>query len=156
MGLPEGPEGLRLRAEEQALLQEELQRLQAQASQAAAMELAPLVEAVGRGEVSGDLLPSLQYLLWHLLESGLARALHRAEGERILMGLFRRTEVGQNIAQELESLNKALGAMRGQTVQAIQASMRLPGTYLIHIETEEMDLTLVVSREGVRLESVGV
>ncbi len=115
-----------------------------------------LADATASGQVPPDLVPLLEGLIVLALETGRARRVHRAEGERILTELFRRTPRGREMSRELSRVNKALEVLRGQAVNSIHVAMRTLGHFTLSIETEAASITLAVRPDSVAVDSVAV
>ncbi|HLI15183.1 MAG TPA: hypothetical protein VKV23_03900 [Acidimicrobiales bacterium] len=115
-------------------------------------EAARIAEAARRGEVPAALGAALGELLEASLAGGRARRLHLAEGERVLTGVLRRTPVGRALAERLEELNEALGALVGRRLEAVAAGMRTAGHYTLTIRCDGVGVTLAVGPRGVELE----
>ena len=90
------------------------------------------------------------------LVSGRARRFHKAEGERILTELMRRTPTGRAVSEEIARINSALSTLAGRRIESVRVGMRTLGHFTLSIETEEETLTLVFKPDGVFVESVGV
>jgi hypothetical protein len=112
--------------------------------------------AVEDARVPDGLAPELASLLELALQTARARQLYRAEGERILTGLLRRTPRGKELAGQLDDVNSALRALAGQQLQGVQVRMRTLGHYTITLTTDGTSLTLAVRPDAVNVESVEV
>ncbi len=113
-----------------------------------------LAEAARAGEVPPDLVEALERVCALALETGKARELGRAEAERILAALFRRTPRGRALAAQVAAVNRALEALSGRRLRSVRAAMRLPGRYTVTLEAEGVGITLAVGPEGVSVESL--
>ncbi len=149
-------EPLALTAEEKELLALELAALVPALAGERRQRYEALARAVQEGQVPPELLPPLEGLLDLALETGRARALYRAEGERVLTELFHRTPRGRELARHLEEVNRALAALRGRTLRAVRVGMRTLGHFTIALETEGAGVTLAVRPQGITVESVSV
>ncbi len=149
-------EALLLNEEEQELLASELASLIPALDERRKGQFLALATAVQEGAIPQELLPALEGLLALALETGRARLLYRAEGERIFTDLFRRTPKGQELGSLLEEVNRALMALKGRTLTGVRVAMRTLGHYTITLETEEATVTLAVKPQGVNLESLAV
>ncbi len=149
-------EPLALTAEERELLSLELAALIPALEGERRQLYQALAQAVEDGQVPPSLLPPLEGLLDLALETGRARILYRAEGERVLTDLFRRTPKGGELARLLEEVNKALSSLEGRTLKRVQVAMRTLGHFTIALEVEGAGVTLAVRPQGVTVESISV
>jgi hypothetical protein len=147
---------LALSPEEQELVSQELRALLPALSGPREEGYRSLAEAVSRQEVPRDLVPLLEGLVAMALETGRARRLYTAEGERVLTELFRRTPGGRELSRHLEEVNKALAVLSGRTLWGVRVAMRTLGHFTISLETEGASLTLAVRPGVVTLESVAI
>ncbi|GBD13992.1 hypothetical protein HRbin24_02041 [bacterium HR24] len=145
-----------LSPEEQELVSQELRALLPALSGPREEGYRSLAEAVSRQEVPRDLVPLLEGLVAMALETGRARRLYTAEGERVLTDLFRRTPGGRELSRHLEEVNKALAVLSGRTLWGVRVAMRTLGHFTISLETEGASLTLAVRPGVVTLESVAI
>ncbi len=152
---PQG-EALSLSPEEQELLAQELQALLPALSGPREEGYRALAGAVDGGEVPSDLVPLLEGLLAMALETGRARRLYTAEGERVLTDLFRRTPGGRELSGHLEEVNRALAVLSGRTLWGVRVAMRTLGHFTIALDTEGAAVTLAVRPGAVTLESVAI
>ncbi len=115
-----------------------------------------LATAVRAGEVGADLLPALESLLEMALQTARARQLYRAEGERVLTSLYRRTPGGRELSSHLAEVNTALGTLQGQPIEDVSVRMRTLGHFTITITTGSAKITLAARPDSVDVEAVGV
>lgn len=108
------------------------------------------------GPVPVELLPVLESILEIALQTGRARTLYRAEGERILTAVLRRTPRGRQLAANLDGVNEALRVVTGHPLEGVQVRMRTLGHYTITIQSPAANLTLAIRPDGVEVESVTV
>lgn len=113
-----------------------------------------LAAAARSGAVPSELIDVLERVCTVALETGKARELGRAEAERVLAGVFRRTPGGRASSAALEGVNRALAELAGRRLGSARASMRLPGTYALVLEVEGLSLTLGLGPAGIRVEHV--
>ena len=116
---------------------------------------AALGEAVEAGSVPSELLGALETMLELALQSRAVRNRHGPDAERALSDLFFRTERGAAQRQAARDVNRALGALVGQTIEKISVSAA-PGRHTISIATDRAHLTLSVDRGGVQVDRVEV
>lgn len=154
---PVNPETLALEPEEIELLTAELRALAATLRDPVARDrYLDLAKEVESGEIGGERLGDLERVLELTLETGRARRMQGADGERALLGVYGRTPKGAALRRTTEAANRALEAVRGQAVRGLSFSPRGPGTFRLEIATDICQLTLEIGRRGVTLDSVGV
>lgn len=112
--------------------------------------------AVEDGTVPGELAGALASVLELSLQTARARQLYRAEGERVLTGLLRRTPRGKELASQLDDVNTALRALTGRELEAVQVRMRTLGHFTVTLTAGGTTLTLSVRPDGVSVDSVEV
>ena len=154
-GPERAPEGLTLARDEQAFLMEEIAAFMAELrSPEARSAFGELLRAVEQGSVPAEHLPLLERLLTVGLETGRLRRVHKAPGEMVALRLFQRTPRGEALASEAAEANRALAALRGQVIEDIQVTPRGPGVYVLRLGTDRSELTVVLDRNGIRLQSL--
>jgi len=92
-----------------------------------------------------DLIGALQTMLELVLEAG--RPVNRA----ILQAIFSRTPRGRQLGEAAREVNRALQALRGQTLSEFRVSPGGPSRHNIVIETDRCRLTLEIDRAGARV-----
>lgn len=117
---------------------------------------AVLADAVEGGEVPADAVPALESLLELALQTARARTLYRAEGEKVLTGLYKRTPAGRALASQLGDVNRALRGVAGRELLGARVAMRTLGHFTITLQTAAATVTLAVRPDGVNVESLGV
>ena len=117
---------------------------------------AALAVAVRAREIPNDLLPALESLLEMTLQTARVRQRYRAEGERILTALYRRTPGGRELTRHLGEVNEALRTLAGQTIDGIAVRMRTVGYFTITVSTPGAKVTLSARPDSVDVEAVGV
>jgi hypothetical protein len=115
-----------------------------------------LDHAIEDGTVPAELLPVLESVLEVALQTGRARTLYRAEGERLLTAVLRRTPRGREMAAHLAEVNEALRVLAGHPLDGVHLRMRTLGHYTITLQSPAATLTLAIRPNGVQLESVTV
>lgn len=114
-----------------------------------------------RGAVEGGTVPAGQAgLLGSVLELTLqtarTRQLYRAEGERLLTAVYRRTPQGREASEHTRQVNAALDVVRGHTLDSVSVRQRTVGHYTVTFATDAATLTLRFRPDGVEVESVAV
>lgn len=104
--------------------------------------------------VPAEHLETLERVCALALETGKARQIGRAEAERLLTAVFRRTPTGQALAAETSDVNRALAQLTGRTLEAARVTWRMPGRYYLNLTVGGVELTLAIEPEGLRAQSL--
>lgn len=147
---------LTLDDDEQELVELELDALLPALSGERRQRYEALAAAVADGIVPDDLVVHLQSLLELALQTARARTLYRAEGEKVLTGLFRRTPAGRALSNQMRDINSALRAVADHELRSARVGMRTLGHFTVTLRTDEATLTLAVRPDGMNIESVEV
>lgn len=147
---------LELGDEERELVEAELAALLPALSGARREGYEALAAAVADGDVPPELAVHLQSLLELALQTARARKLYRAEGEKILTGVYRRTPAGRALSRQLGDINTALKAVAGHELRSARVGMRTLGHFTVTLRTDEVTLTLAVRPDGMNVDSVEV
>lgn len=115
-----------------------------------------LKSAVAAMKVPAELQPRLGAIVEVALTSGRVRKLFGPGAELALNSLFVKTPRGREIAASIEELNRALGELRGQTIEHITTTQRSPGAYSLTIKTGKCQIVIRFEPTGVRVESLEV
>lgn len=115
-----------------------------------------LAAATEDGEVPADAVPALQSLLELALQTARARKLYRAEGEKVLTGLYRRTPAGRDLSDQIRDINAALRAVAGKRLTGARVGMRTLGHFTVTLQTDAATVTLAVRPDSLNVESVSV
>lgn len=110
-------------------------------------------EAVA-GSVPADQVELLERVCSLALETGKARQLGRAEAERLLTAVLHRTPRGQAMADEVSTVNSALGQLAGRPLKAARVAQRMPGHYDFSLSVSGFSLTLEIKPDGVSVRSL--
>ncbi|HEX6254319.1 MAG TPA: hypothetical protein VFZ70_00775 [Euzebyales bacterium] len=155
--LAQGPDAtVELDDAEQELVAAELAALLPALSEERRAGYEALADAVDEGSVPPELVVHLQSLLELALQTARARKLYRAEGEKILTGVFRRTPAGRALTRQLGDINSALRAVADHELRSARVGMRTLGHFTVTLRTDEATLTLAVRPDGMNVESVEV
>jgi hypothetical protein len=149
-------EPLELNDDEQELIELELASLLPALEGSRRERYQALAGAVAQGTVPPELVPQLESLLELVLQTARARKLYRAEGERILTALLRRTPRGRELSSHLNEVNTALNAIAGHTLNGVRVGMRTLGHFTVTLQTDAATLTLAVRPDSLNVESVAV
>lgn len=118
--------------------------------------LADLVAAVQEGELPDEEAQALEELLELGLASGRIRGLYGPEGEQAALKTYRRLPGGRALADGAAEVSEALSALEGKTLERVQVSSGGPGSYLVTLGVEGLELSVRLDRAGARVHSVGV
>ncbi len=113
-----------------------------------------LVTAAQTGTVPVAQAEVLERVCTLALETGKARQIGRAESERLLAGVLRRTPGGRALAEEVADVNRALGQLAGRQLDAARLTLRMPGRYDLSLTVGGFALTMAIGPEGVRFRSL--
>jgi hypothetical protein len=113
-----------------------------------------LVESVASRELSDEQLPALERVCALALESGQARQLGRAESERLLNAVYRRTPHGKALAAETAEVNAVLERLAGRTLSSARVTARMPGRYLLDLVVDGIDVAIEIEPEGLQIKHV--
>jgi hypothetical protein len=148
---------VRLAGEAQEVALAEAQAVQAMAADDDYRErLAALVGAASEGEVGEEDAATLEELLELGLQSGRIRALYGPGGETAALGLYRRLPRGAAVVQSAAEVGEALRALEGRELGSIELRVVGPGAFMLSLSAGEVEVSLRLDRQGVRLSSVGV
>ena len=120
------------------------------------LRLADLVAAIGDGEVDGADAESLEELLELGLQTGRLRALYGPGGEQAALSVYRKLPRGRSASQSAREVSEALQALEGRALEKVSVQAAAPGEYVVEINTDGLQLSVRLGRNGARLGSVGV
>ena len=118
--------------------------------------LADLVAAVDDGELGDDDAQSLEELLELGLQSGRIRSVYGPEGEQAALKTYRRLAGGRALADSASEVTDALASLAGRTLEDVKVQSTGPGTYLVTLAVDGLELSVRLDRAGARVHSVGV
>jgi hypothetical protein len=118
--------------------------------------LADLVAAVGEGELAEDEAEALAELLELGLQTGRIRAQYGPGGEQAALRLFRRLPRGQELSESAREVSGAVTALVGKSLTGARIEAVGPGTFLVSLSTDGIELSVRLDRNGARLTSVGL
>jgi hypothetical protein len=113
-----------------------------------------LADTASRGRVADDRLSDLERVCVLALETGRARRTGLAETERLLVGVYRRTPGGKNLASEAAEVNTMLAHFAGRTLSSARISARMPGRYQLDLVVDGMDAAISIEPEGLGVRSL--
>jgi hypothetical protein len=118
--------------------------------------LADLVAAVQDGELGDDDAQSLEELLELGLQSGRIRSVYGPEGEQAALKTYRRLPGGRALSESASEVSEALSALAGKTLEDVKVQSTGPGSYLLTLAVDGLELSVRLDRAGARLHAVGV
>jgi hypothetical protein len=118
--------------------------------------LADLVAAVQDGELGEEDAQSLEELLDLGLQSGRIRSVYGPEGEQAALKTYRRLPGGRALAESAAEVSDALSALAGKTLEDVKVQVAGPGSYLVTLAIDGLELSVRLDRAGARVHSVGV
>ena len=118
--------------------------------------LAGLIAAIVDGEVEGEDAAALEELLELGLQSGRIRSVYGPEGEQAALKTYRRLPGGRALADSASDVSEALSALAGKTLDDVKVQSTGPGSYLLTLAVDGLELSVRLDRAGARLHSVGV
>jgi hypothetical protein len=107
-----------------------------------------LAAAAADGELDDDQIATLERVCALALATGKARELGRAETERLLNAVYRRTPSGQALVTETASVNKTLAQLAGRTLRSARIMSRMPGRYQLDLVVDGIDVAIAIEPEG--------
>ena len=118
--------------------------------------LADLVAAVQDGELDDDDAQALEELIELGLQSGRIRGLYGPEGEQAALKTYRRLPGGRALAASAAEVTDALSSLEGKTLEHVKVQSTGPGSFLVSLGVEGLELSVRLDRAGARIHSVGV
>jgi hypothetical protein len=118
--------------------------------------LADLVAAVQEGELGEDEAQALEELIELGLSTGRIRSLYGPEGEQAALKTFRRLPGGRALSESAAEVSSALDALEGRTLESVKVQSAGPGSYVVSVAVEGLELSVKLDRAGARIHSVGV
>jgi len=113
-----------------------------------------LVTAAQTGAVPAGQIETLERVCALALETGKARQIGRAESERLLSGVLRRTPRGRAMAEDVADVNRALGQLAGRQLGAARLTWRMPGHYDLSLTAGGLALTMTIGPQAVCVRSL--
>jgi hypothetical protein len=118
--------------------------------------LGDLIAAVQEGELGDDEATDLEELLTLGLETGRIRSVYGPEGEQAALKTFRRLPGGRALSESATEVTEALAALEGKTLEDVKVQCTGPGTFVLTLGVEGLELSVRLDRAGARIHSVGV
>ena len=78
------------------------------------------------------------------------------EGEQAALKTYRRLPGGRELADGARDVTQALEALEGKTLERVSVQSSGPGSFVVSVAVEGLELTVKLDRAGARIHSVGV
>lgn len=147
---------MEINALERELLLEETDALIAQVREPQRTRYVELREALAGNSLEEASVPALENLLALELRTGRARKIHGPMAESTLLRLYQKTPTGSELQKSTTTVNKALAALEGQTLEHIAFAPKGPGAFTLDLETAEYRVHLEIREEGIWVKEVGL
>jgi hypothetical protein len=118
--------------------------------------LAELIAAIAEGELGDEDADALTELLELGLQTGRLRAVYGPGGEQAALKVFRRLPRGRELDESARDVTGALGSLAGRPLESVRIQVTAPGSLLLTIAAEGLELSVRLDRQGARLTSVGL
>ncbi len=118
--------------------------------------LADLVAAVQEGELGDDEAQALEELIELGLTTGRIRSVYGPEGEQAALKTYRRLPAGRELADGAREVTSALAALEGKTLEHVSVQPAGPGSFVVSLAVDGLELSVRLDRAGARIHSVGV
>jgi hypothetical protein len=118
--------------------------------------LADLVAAVQDGELGDDEAQALEELIELGLASGRIRSVYGPEGEQAALKTYRRLPGGRALSDSADEVTEALSSLEGKQLEHVKVQSTGPGSFLVTLGVEGLELSVRLDRAGARVHSVGV
>jgi hypothetical protein len=118
--------------------------------------LADLIAAVQDGELDDDDVQALEELIELGLLSGRIRGRYGPEGEQAALKTYRRLPHGRDLTDSAREVSSALEALQGKVLERVSVQAAGPGTFVVTLGVDGLELSVRLDRAGARVHSVGV
>jgi len=118
--------------------------------------LGDLIAAVQEGELGDDDQQALEEVLELGLTTGRIRGVYGPEGEQAALKTYRRLPGGRALVDSAAEVTEALAALEGKTLEDVKIQFTGPGSYLLTLAVDGLELSVRLDRAGARVHSVGV
>ena len=118
--------------------------------------LADLIAAVQDGELGDDEAQALEEVIELGLTTGRIRSIYGPEGEQAALKTFRRLPGGRALSDSTGEVTEALSALEGKVLDTVKVQSTGPGSFLVTLGVEGLELSVRLDRAGARVHSVGV
>jgi hypothetical protein len=118
--------------------------------------LADLVAAVQEGELGDDEAQALEELIELGLSTGRIRGVYGPEGEQAALKTYRRLPRGRELSDSAREVTGALAALEGKVLESVSVQSSGPGTFVVSLAVDGLELSVRLDRAGARIHAVGV
>ena len=108
------------------------------------------------GELGDADAQSLGELLELGLQSGRIRSVYGPEGEQAALKTYRRLPEGRALADSAAEVTDALAKLAGRTLEDVKVQSTGPGSYLLTLTVDGLELSVRLDGAGARVHAVGV
>lgn len=118
--------------------------------------LADLAAAIGDGRLGDDDAQALEVVLEQGLAAGRIRGLYGPEGEQATLTTYRRLPAGRALADSARAVSDTLTMLAGRTLEHVRIQATAPGSYLVTVAVDGLELAVRLDRTGARLHTAAV
>jgi hypothetical protein len=118
--------------------------------------LGDLIAAVQEGELAEDDEQALEEIIDLGLTSGRIRSVYGPEGEQAALKTYRRLPTGRALADTASGVTAALSALEGKTLEDVKVQITGPGSFVVTLAADGLELSVKLDRAGARVHAVGV
>lgn len=118
--------------------------------------LGDLIAAVQAGELADDEAQALEEIIDLGLTSGRIRSVYGPEGEQAALKTYRRLPSGRALVDSAAEVTDALSALEGGTLEDVKVQCTGPGSFVVTLAADGLELSVKLDRAGARVHSVGV
>lgn len=118
--------------------------------------LGDLIAAVQAGELADDEAQALEEIIDLGLTSGRIRSVYGPEGEQAALKTYRRLPSGRALVDSAAEVTDALTALEGRTLEDVKVQCTGPGSFVVTLAADGLELSVKLDRAGARVHSVGV
>jgi hypothetical protein len=108
------------------------------------------------GQLGDDEAQALEEVLELGLTTGRIRGVYGPEGEQAALKTYRHLPGGRALADSAAEVTAALAALEGKTLEDVKVQSTGPGSFLLTLGVEGLELSIRLDRAGARVHSVGV
>lgn len=147
---------MEINALERELLVEETEALITSVREPQRTKYVGLREALEVNPLADGSVGALEDLLALELRSGRVRKVHGPMAESTFLRLYQRTPTGAALQDSTATVNRALAALEGQTLERIAFAPKGPGVFSLEMDTGEYRVHLEIREEGIWVKEVGL
>lgn len=111
---------------------------------------------IEEGKVPPENVIYLENILELTLQSGRVRRLQSPQAEKRFLQLFNCTPRGEAVKRAATETNKALASLKGNVLNKVSFTPKIPGAHRILIDTDSCRIDLEINRQGVSVKAVEI